>query len=159
MFPFAPGKFHATTVEGSLCAGGDHLCFGDRNAGILGKCLTLLLFASVDSKWEGRFDAGDKFGHVVVNVRLENCGICTANVSDKVAKGDHIETFGGVIEFCIIHIVNGCRELVACDCAEDDVCVPRLALGEVGSPSCVMRRSSSGRIDGIVRMRCIGNCI
>ncbi len=76
MFPFAPGKFHVATVEGGLCAGSDHCCFGDWNAGVLGKCLTILLCACVDSKWEGRFDAGDKFGHVVVDVGLGNCGIC-----------------------------------------------------------------------------------
>jgi hypothetical protein len=87
MFPFMPGKFKAATVEGGLCAGSDHSCFGDQNASLLGKRLTLLLFACVDSKWEGRFDAGDKFGHVVVNVGLGNHGICAANVSDKVAKG------------------------------------------------------------------------
>ncbi len=109
-FPFAPGEFHAAAVEGSLCDGGDHRCFGDRNSGVLGKRLTLLLFACVDSKWEGRFDAGDKFQNVVINVGLENCGICAAYVSDEVAKGDHIETFSVVIEFCMIHIVDGCRK-------------------------------------------------
>jgi hypothetical protein len=157
-FPFAPGKFHAATVEGGLRAGGDNCCFGDRNAGVLGKRLTLLLFACIDSKWEGRFNAGDKFGHVVVNVGLGNHSLGAANVSDKVAKGDHVETFGGVIEFHIIHITNGCRKLVACDCADNDVCVPRLALGKVGSPSGFTRRSSSGWIDGIVKRCHTRNC-
>jgi hypothetical protein len=157
--PFAPGKFHAATVEGGLCAGGNHRCFGDWNAGVLGKCLTLLLFACVNSKWEGRFNAGDKFGLVVINVGLGNCAICAANVRDKVAKGDCIETFGGVIDFCLIHIVNGCRKLVACDCEDDDVCVPRLALSEVGSPSGFTCRSSSGGIDGIVRRHRARNCV
>ncbi len=58
-----------------------------------------------------------------------------------------------------VHIVNGCLELVACDCADDDVYVPRLALGEVGSLSGFTRRSSSRRIDGIVRRRHAGNCV
>jgi hypothetical protein len=106
------------------------------------------LFACVDSKWEGRFNAGDKFCNVFVNVGLRNCGICAENVRDKVAKGDHVETFSGVVEFCIIHIVDGCLELVACDYADNNVCVPHLALGKVGSPSGFMCRSSSGRIDG-----------
>ncbi len=154
-----PGKFHAATVEGGLRACGDHHCFGDWTAGVLGKRLILLLFACVDSKWEGGFDAGDKFGHVVVNVGLGNCGICAAKVSDEVAKGDCIETFGGVIEFCIIHIVNGCCKLVACDCVDDDVCVPCLALGKVGCPSCFTCRSSSGRIDGIVKRRHARKCV
>ncbi len=92
-FPFASGKFHATTVEGSLCAGGDHRCFGDWNASVLGKCLTLLLFVCVDSNWEGRFDTGSKFTRVVVNVGLGNCGIYAANVSDEVPKGDCVENF------------------------------------------------------------------
>ena len=102
----------------------------------MGKHLTLLLFACVDSKWERRFDAGDKFGHVVVNVRLGNRSIGAANVSDKVAKGDCIETFGGVIEFRIIHIVDGHHKLVACDGADDDVGIPRLLFGKVGGTSC-----------------------
>ncbi len=150
-FPFVPGKFHAATVEGDLRAGGDHPCLGDRNAGVLGKPLTLLLFVCVDSKWERWFDTGDKFGHVVINVGLGNSDMCAANVSEEIAKGDCIETFGGVIQFCIIHIINGCCKLVACDCADNDVCVPDLALGKVGSPSRFTSRSSSGRIDGIVR--------
>ncbi len=158
-FSFTPGKFHAATVEGGLCAGGDHCCLGDQNARVLGKCLTLLLFVCVDSKWERRFDAGDKFGHVVINGGLGNSGIGAANVSDEVAKGDCIETFGGVIKFCIIHIIDGCLELVACDCADNDVCVPCLALGKVGCPSGFTHRSSSGRIDGIVRRRRAGNCV
>jgi hypothetical protein len=158
-FSFAPGEFHATTVEGGLCAGGDHCCFGDPNAGVLGKCLTLLLFACVDSKWEGKFYAGDKFSHVVVNVRLGNHSIGAANLSYEVAKGDCVETFGGVIEFLIIHIINGRHKLVLCDCADDDVCVPCLVLFKVGSSSGLMHRSSSGWIDGIVRRRRIRNCV
>jgi hypothetical protein len=106
-FPFAPGKFRATTVEGGLCASGDHCCFRDWNAGILGKHLILLLFVCVDSKWEGRFNAGDEFGHVVINVGLGNCCIGAANVSDMVAKGCCVETFGGVIKFRKININNG----------------------------------------------------
>jgi hypothetical protein len=117
------------------------------------------LFACVDSKWEGSFDAGDKFGHVVINVGLGNCSIGAANVSDKVAKGDCVETFGGVIKFCIIHINDGRPKLDACDCADYDVCVPRLALGKFGSRSGFTCRSSSGRIDGIVRRHCARNCV
>jgi hypothetical protein len=157
-FPFAPGKFHAATVEGGLCAGGDHRCFRGRNAGVLGERLTLLLFACVDSKWEGRCDASDKFCHVVVNVRLGYCCICAANVSDDVATGDCVETFGGVIKFCIINIVNGHRKLVMCDGVGDDVCVPRLAFGKVGSSSSFTSRISDGWIDGVFRRRRAGNC-
>jgi hypothetical protein len=142
-FPFAPGKFHAATVEGSLHAGGDHRCFGDQNAGILGKRLTLLLFVCVDNKWEGRFNASDKFSHFVVSVGLGECSIGAANVSDEVAKGECIETFGGVIKFRIIHFVDGCRKWVACDCADNDVCVSCLELSKVGSPSGFTHRSSS----------------
>jgi hypothetical protein len=58
-FPFVPGKFHAATVEGGFCADGDHRCFRDWIAGVLGKRLTLFLFACVDSKWEGRLNASD----------------------------------------------------------------------------------------------------
>ncbi len=152
-FSFAPGEFHAATVEGGLCAGGDHHCFRDRNAGVLGKRLTLLLFVCVDSKWEGRFNAGDKFGHVVINVGFGNHSIGSANVSDEIMKGNCVETFGGAIEFHIINIINGHHKLVVCDCADDDVCVPCLALGKVGSPRGFARRSSSGQIYGIVWRR------
>ena len=157
-FPFVPGKFHAATVEGGLRAGGDHCCFGDRNAGVLGKRLTLLLFACVVSKWEGRFNAGDKFGHVVINVGLRNSCIGAANVSDKVAKGDRVETFGGVIEFRIINIINCRCKLVACDGADNDLCVPRPAFGKVGSSSNFASRSSGEQIDGIFRRRHVRNC-
>jgi hypothetical protein len=85
--------------------------------------------------------------------------MCCEWVSDKIAKGDHVETFGGVIKFCIIHIVDGCRKLVACDRADDDVCVPCLALNKVGSLSGFTSRSSSGRIDGIVRRCHARNCV
>jgi hypothetical protein len=97
------------------------ICCGDQNSGVLGKRLTLFLFVSVDSKWEGRFDAGDKFGHVLVNVGLGNCSIGAANVSDEVTKGDCIKIFGRVIKFHIINIVNGHRELVPCDCVDNYV--------------------------------------
>ncbi len=158
-FPFVPGEFHAATVEGGIRAGGDHCCFGDWNAGVLGKHLALLLFVCVDSKWEGRFDAGDKFGHVVINVGLGNHSIGAANASDKVTKGDCIETFGGVIKFRIINIIDGRPKLVLCDCADNDVCIQCLVLGEVGCPSGFACRSSSGRIDGIVRRRHARNCV
>jgi hypothetical protein len=78
-------------------------------------------------------------------------------VSDEVAKGDCVETFSGVVKFRIIHIINGHHKLVACDCADNDVCVPCFALGKVGSLSGFTRRSSSGRINGIVRRCCTRN--
>ncbi len=117
-----------------------------------------LLFACVDSKWEGRFNAGDKFGHVVVNVRLGNCCIGAVNVSDEVVKGDPVETFGGIFEIRLKNINNGPHILVNCDGADDDGCVPCLALGKVGSLSSFASRSSGGRIDGIFRRCHAGNC-
>ncbi len=89
---------------------------------------------------------------------MGNCCIGAANVSNKVAKGDCVETFGGVIKFRIINIVNGRCELVACDGVDDDVCVPRLVLGKVGSSSSFASRSSGGRSDGIFRRRRTRNC-
>ncbi len=147
-FPFAPGKFHDATVEGGFRAGGDHHCLGDQNAGVLGKCLTLLLFACVDSKWERRFDAGDNLGHVVVNVGLGNSGICAVNVSDEIANGDCIETFSGVIEFCIIHIVDDCRDLVACDCADNDVCFHALGLARLAAHAASQAGAAAGGLMG-----------
>ncbi len=69
-FPLTPHKFHATAVEGSFLAGSYHHGFGNGNAGILGERLAFLLFVHVNSKWEGRLDAGVELGHVVVNIKL-----------------------------------------------------------------------------------------
>ncbi len=79
-------------------------------------------------------------------------------MSDKVAKGDCIETFGVVVKLRIINIVNGCHKSVMCDGADNNVCVPHLALGKVGGLSCFASRSSSGWIDGIFRRRHARNC-
>ncbi len=90
---------------------------------------------------------------------MGNCSIGAANVSDKVAKGDRVETFGGVIQFRLINIVNGHCKLVTCNCADNNVCVPRIALGKVGTPSGFVHRSSIEHIDGIVRRRRARNCV
>ncbi len=89
-FPLAPRKFHAAAVEGGFCAGSYHRGFGNGNAGILGKRLAFLLFARVNGKWEGRLDAGVVLGHVVVDIRLGDQRVGSANVSDEVLEGDCI---------------------------------------------------------------------
>jgi hypothetical protein len=96
------------------------------------------------SKWEERFDSGDKSGHVVINIGLENHCIGAANVSDEATKGNCVETFGGVIKFRIVNTVDGSHKSVACDGVDDDVCVPRLVLGKVGSSSSFASRSGKG---------------
>ncbi len=85
-FPFTPCKFHSTTVESGLCAGGYHRCFQDGNASFQGKHLALLLVAHVYGKWEGSVDAGVEFNHVVVDFRLEDCSVGGGNVGDKVVE-------------------------------------------------------------------------
>ena len=60
---------------------------------------------------------------------------------------DSVETFGGVVKSGVVDIVDCCHKLVACDCVDDDLFVPCLALGKVGSPSGFTCRSSSRRID------------
>jgi hypothetical protein len=90
MFPLVPREFHAAAVEGGFRAGSYHRGFGNGNAGILGKRLEFLLFAQVNSKWEGRLDAGVELGHVVVNIRLGDQRVGSANVGDKVSEGDCI---------------------------------------------------------------------
>jgi hypothetical protein len=89
---------------------------------------------------------------------LGNHCIGAANVSDKVAKGDRVETFRGVIEIYIINIVDGRHEKAMRDGVKDDVCVPRVAFGKVGSSSSFASRSGSGQIDGIFRRRRTRNC-
>jgi hypothetical protein len=90
MSPLAPCKFHAAAVEGSFRAGSYHCGFGNGNAGVLGERLAFLLFARVNSKWEGRLNAGVELGHVVVNISLGDQCIGSANVGDEVSKGDCI---------------------------------------------------------------------
>ncbi len=89
-FPLAPRKFHAAAVEGGFCASSYHRGFGNGNAGVLGERLAFLLFARVNGKWEGRLDAGVELVHVVVDIRLGDQCVGSANVGDKVSEGDRI---------------------------------------------------------------------
>jgi hypothetical protein len=90
MFPLVPCKFHAAAVEGGFCAGSYHHGFGNGNTSVLGERLAFLLFAHVNGKWEGRLDAGVELGHVVVDIRLGDQRVGSANVVDDVSEGDCI---------------------------------------------------------------------
>jgi hypothetical protein len=152
-----PRKFHAAAVEGGFRAGSYHCGFGNENASILGKRLAFLLFACVNGKWGGRLDASVELSHVVVNIRLGDQCVGSANVGDKVLEGDCIKSLGGIIESSIIHVVNGRSKLVACDGVDDDVGIPRLSFGKVGSMSCFACRGGSRWIDWILGRCCGGH--
>ncbi len=77
------------------------------------------MFARVDGKWEGSFDAGVELGHVVVNVRLGDQCVGGSDVGDEISEGNRVETLGGILEHGMIYIVDCRRELVACDGAND----------------------------------------
>jgi hypothetical protein len=77
------------------------------------------LFACVDGKWEGSFDAGVELGHDVVNFRLGDQCVGGLDVGDEIPEGNRIETLGGILKHGIIYIVDSCHELVACDGAND----------------------------------------
>jgi hypothetical protein len=109
------------------------------------------LFAHVDGKWEGSFDAGVQLGHVVVDVRLGDQCVGGSDVGDEVPEGYRLETLGGIVEQGIIYVVNCRCKLVACDGADDDVGIPCLAVGKVGSSSCFLRGCGSRWIERIFR--------
>ncbi len=85
-----PCKFHATAVEGGFRAGSYHRGFGNGNAGVLGKHLAFFLSVHVNGKGEGRLNAGEELGHVVVDIRLGDQCVGSANVGDEVLEGDCI---------------------------------------------------------------------
>ena len=89
-------------------------------------------------------------GHVIVNVGLGDCQVGGANVGDEVAKGNCAEALGGIVEGHVVDVVNRHCKLVACDGCHNQVCVPCLAFGKVGSSSRFTCRCSCRWIDGIV---------
>ncbi len=75
-------------------------------------------------------------------------------MGDKILERNRIETLSGIVKRGIIYVVNRRRELVACDGADNDVGIPRLAVGKVGGSSCFSRGCGSRWIERILRRRC-----
>jgi hypothetical protein len=82
MFPLAPDQCHVATRQGVLGTCGDHGFVQDRDFGIGGKDLTLLLLPRVDGKGEAGVNARMEVSHVVIQIRLANLGIGVEDVYD-----------------------------------------------------------------------------
>jgi hypothetical protein len=81
-FPLVPGQRHVVTRQGVLGTCGDHGFVGDRDSGISGKDLTLLLLPRVDGEVEAGVNAGMEVGHVVIQIRLADLGVGVEDVHD-----------------------------------------------------------------------------
>ncbi len=67
-----------------LGAGRHHHFLRDGHTCILCKILALLL-AHVDGKWKVRINSLDKIGDVVVEIRLADLRVCSAEVGDELS--------------------------------------------------------------------------
>ena len=61
---------------------------------------------------EAGVDADVELGHVVVQVRLADLGVCGQDVLDQHAEVNAIESFCRIIEDSVVDVVNGGGELV-----------------------------------------------
>ncbi len=96
--------------------GSDHPFVGyweDSSAG--GKDLAFFLFACVDGQGEAGVDACVEVGHVVIQVRLADLGVCGENMLDKRAEVDTVEAFHWVGKDSIVDVVDGHGKLVTHD--------------------------------------------
>jgi hypothetical protein len=94
---------------------GDHHFVGDGYSSIGGKDLTLLLFPHVDNKGEAQVNARLEIGHIVIQIRLADLSVGGEDVHDKGAKINGVESFGGVLKYGLVDVVNCRHILVACD--------------------------------------------
>ncbi len=95
--------------------GGDHHFVLDWDSSVVGDDLVYFFFASVDGQGVAGVDAYVEVGHVVVQVRLADLGVCGENMLDKRAEVGAIEAFCQVIKEGIVDFVNGRGKLVARD--------------------------------------------
>ncbi len=82
-FPLLPCKHHLLTVESMLGSGCNHHFFRDEHVCILCKGLALLLLAHVDGEWNVGIDSLFEIGDVVIEIRLDDLCVCSANAGDK----------------------------------------------------------------------------
>ncbi len=82
-FPLLPCKSHVPTVESMLGPGRDHHFLRDGYASILCKHIALLLLELAEGKEKIGIDLLVQIGYIVVEIRLADQGICSANVGDK----------------------------------------------------------------------------
>ncbi len=82
-FLLSPCKSHVPTVESMLGPSRDHHFLGDGYACILREHLSLLLLARVDDKWKFGIDSLVEVGDIVVEIRLADLSVCSADVGDE----------------------------------------------------------------------------
>ncbi len=131
-FPFAPAKGHVSTCQDVFASYCYHSFVGDRDTGTGGKDLAFLLFSHVDGQGETRVDAPVEFGQVVIQIGLDDLGICCQDVLDERAEVGAVKTFGWVVEDSVVGVVNGGGELVARDGKDKFVGGPSFACDEIG---------------------------
>ncbi len=82
-FPLLPCKSHVPIVESMLGSGHHNHFLGDEHACVLCKGLALLMLAHVDCKWKVGIDSLFEINDVVVEIRLADLWICSADVGDE----------------------------------------------------------------------------
>ncbi len=68
-----------------------------------------------------------EIGEVVVEIRLADLCVCSADVGDELSYRYSIKAFSWVIEGGIVNVIDGCCELVPCDGVDNHVGRPSLA--------------------------------
>ncbi len=86
-FPLLLCESHVPTVESMLGPSHDHHFLGDGYPCVLRECLALLLLVRVDGKWKVGIDSLVESGDIVVEIRLADLGVCSADVGDKLKEG------------------------------------------------------------------------
>ena len=76
---------------------------------IIGKFLTVLLFANVGDEGDQRVDAPVEFLEVGVKIRLIDVTVAILDVVEEVLNFDAIETFDRIIEFGVVDVLDGFR--------------------------------------------------
>ncbi len=78
--PFFPSVSEIATLDGVFGPGGDHGGFGDGDACIGGKILSVFLFTSVNGERQGRVNALEESRHVTVDFVLPDVAIAISNM-------------------------------------------------------------------------------
>ena len=107
--PFLPGIGEGSALDGVLCAGGDHGGLGDVDLAVVGEFLTVLLFANVNDERDGGIYALVEAVEIFIEIRLVDVTISLLDVVEDVLDFDAVESFDGIVEFGVVHVVNrGC---------------------------------------------------
>ena len=153
--PFFPGVGEVATLDGVFCPGGDHGGFGDGDACIGGKILSVFLFTSVNGERQGRVNALEESRHVTVDFVLPDVAIAISNVVEKIAHEDVVEAFVGVIEFRVVDGFDGFGDLVDDDTSHVLQCLPVAEVCLVFGFEALAFGGRSAWWDDGIRWRCV----